>query len=49
MTATAHSSLEGRISENVRRIDIRTRRLTNDCFQGGVQSRFRGRGMEPRL
>lgn len=46
MNAQAQGSLEGRISENVRRIEIRTRRLSNDCFQGGVQSRFRGRGMD---
>ena len=46
MNAQPSSSVEGRISQNVRRIEIRTRRLSNDCFQGGVQSRFRGRGMD---
>jgi uncharacterized protein (DUF58 family) len=30
----------------MRRIEICTRRLSNDSFQGGVQSRFRGRGMD---
>lgn len=46
MSATAVSSTTGRISENVRRIEICSRRLSTDAFQGGVQSRFRGRGMD---
>jgi uncharacterized protein (DUF58 family) len=46
MNATTSRSTATRISENVRRIEIRTRRLSNDSFQGGVQSRFRGRGMD---
>jgi uncharacterized protein (DUF58 family) len=44
-TSASRSTAE-RISDNVRRIEIRTRRLSNDSFQGGVQSRFRGRGMD---
>jgi uncharacterized protein (DUF58 family) len=35
-----------RISDRVRRIEISTRRLSSDAFHGGVQSRFRGRGMD---
>jgi len=35
-----------RISERVRRIQIGTRRLSSEAFHGGVQSRFRGRGMD---
>jgi len=35
-----------RISERVRRIEIGTRRLSSEAFHGGVQSRFRGRGMD---
>ena len=35
-----------RISDRVRRIEIGTRRLSSDAFHGGVQSRFRGRGMD---
>jgi uncharacterized protein (DUF58 family) len=38
--------LAGRIEANVRRIEICSRRLSNDSFSGGVQSRFRGRGMD---
>jgi uncharacterized protein (DUF58 family) len=40
------SALHARISEKVRRIEICTRRLSNDAFSGSVQSRFRGRGMD---
>lgn len=46
MSATASSSATRRISENARRIEILSRRLASDAFQGGVQSRFRGRGMD---
>ena len=35
-----------RISDRVRRIEISTRRLSSEAFHGGVQSRFRGRGMD---
>jgi uncharacterized protein (DUF58 family) len=35
-----------RISTNMRRIELTTRKLSADAFQGGVQSRFRGRGMD---
>lgn len=35
-----------RIAERVRRIAIGTRRLSSESFNGGVQSRFRGRGMD---
>ena len=34
------------VAAKVRRIEICTRRLSNGAFQGGVQSRFRGRGMD---
>ena len=46
MSADAARSVTERISQNVRRIDICSRRLSTDSFQGGVQSRFRGRGMD---
>jgi uncharacterized protein (DUF58 family) len=45
-TPDAQSALHARISEKVRRIEISTRRLSTDSFHGGVQSRFRGRGMD---
>ncbi|HEX3594461.1 MAG TPA: DUF58 domain-containing protein, partial [Polyangiaceae bacterium] len=35
-----------RLAERVRRIQIGTRRLSSEAFHGGVQSRFRGRGMD---
>jgi uncharacterized protein (DUF58 family) len=35
-----------RIAERIRRIAIGTRRLSSEAFNGGVQSRFRGRGMD---
>jgi uncharacterized protein (DUF58 family) len=35
-----------RIADRVRRIEISTRRLSSEAFNGGVQSRFRGRGMD---
>ncbi len=35
-----------RLAERVRRIAIGTRRLSAEAFHGGVQSRFRGRGMD---
>jgi uncharacterized protein (DUF58 family) len=35
-----------RLAERVRRITLGTRRLSSDAFHGGVQSRFRGRGMD---
>lgn len=35
-----------RIADQVRRIEIGTRRLSSEAFNGGVQSRFRGRGMD---
>ena len=44
-TSVPLPSLHG-ISDKVRRIEIMTRRLSADSFQGGVQSRFRGRGMD---
>jgi uncharacterized protein (DUF58 family) len=42
----AKESPAKRIAERVRRIAIGTRRLSTDAFHGGVQSRFRGRGMD---
>jgi uncharacterized protein (DUF58 family) len=44
-TSVSRPSLQG-IAEKVRRIEVTTRRLSADSFQGGVQSRFRGRGMD---
>ncbi len=44
-TSVSGPSLQG-IAEKVHRIEITTRRLSADSFQGGVQSRFRGRGMD---
>jgi uncharacterized protein (DUF58 family) len=35
-----------RIADQIRRIEISTRRLSSEAFNGGVQSRFRGRGMD---
>jgi uncharacterized protein (DUF58 family) len=35
-----------RIADRVRRIQIGTRCLSSEAFHGGVQSRFRGRGMD---
>jgi uncharacterized protein (DUF58 family) len=35
-----------RVAERIRRVAIGTRRLSTDAFHGGVQSRFRGRGMD---
>ena len=46
MNGDAAAALNARIHATVRRIEIGTRRLTNDSFQGGIQSRFRGRGMD---
>lgn len=46
MNVAQSTSTEARISRNMRRIEISTRRLSNDSFQGAVQSRFRGRGMD---
>jgi uncharacterized protein (DUF58 family) len=43
--ATSSTGTSG-ISEKVRRIEICTRRLSADSFHGGVQSRFKGRGMD---
>jgi uncharacterized protein (DUF58 family) len=44
--AAAHGSVGDRITANVRRIEICSRHLGADAFHGGVQSRFRGRGMD---
>ncbi len=46
MSASASASATQRISEKAHRIEICSRRLASDAFQGGVQSRFRGRGMD---
>lgn len=46
MNAAASEALRERVREKVRRIEIQTRRLATDAFHGGVQSRFRGRGMD---
>jgi uncharacterized protein (DUF58 family) len=46
MIGGAMTAMEQRIHQRVRRIEICTRRLSSDSFQGGVQSRFRGRGMD---
>ena len=46
MSAHRAGAVAERISEKVRRIEIGTRRLSSDAFHGGVQSRFRGRGMD---
>lgn len=34
------------VADKVRRIEISTRKMSADSFHGGVQSRFRGRGMD---
>jgi uncharacterized protein (DUF58 family) len=39
-------ALEARIASKMRRIEITTKHLSTDSFHGGVQSRFRGRGMD---
>jgi uncharacterized protein (DUF58 family) len=46
VSANAAKSASARISENVRRIEICSRKLSTDAFHGGVQSRFKGRGMD---
>ena len=46
MSAQRATSTAERISENMRRIEVTTRKLSADAFHGGVQSRFRGRGMD---
>jgi uncharacterized protein (DUF58 family) len=46
MKAQPANDVTQRISDRVRRIEIGTRRLSTDAFHGGVQSRFRGRGMD---
>jgi uncharacterized protein (DUF58 family) len=46
MTAKKKQTPSERIAEKVRRIAIGTRRLSAGAFHGGVQSRFRGRGMD---
>ena len=45
MSVNPTNAARRRISERVRRIEIGTRRLSTDAFHGGMQSRFRGRGM----
>jgi uncharacterized protein (DUF58 family) len=35
-----------RLAERARRLQIGTRQLSSEAFHGGVQSRFRGRGMD---
>jgi uncharacterized protein (DUF58 family) len=42
----AAKALKTRVHDTLRRIEITTRRLSNDSFQGGVRSRFQGRGMD---
>jgi uncharacterized protein (DUF58 family) len=46
MSASTTEAATRRISETARRIEICSRQLAADAFQGGVQSRFRGRGMD---
>jgi uncharacterized protein (DUF58 family) len=46
VSAGAVEEMNARISEKMRRIEICTKRLSTDAFQGGVQSRMRGRGMD---
>jgi uncharacterized protein (DUF58 family) len=46
MKASNGDAAARRLAERVRRITIGTRRLSSDAFHGGVQSRFRGRGMD---
>ncbi|MEA2748072.1 MAG: hypothetical protein QOI41_2215 [Myxococcales bacterium] len=46
VSKTSFEDLNRRISDKLRRIEISTRRLSTDAFHGGVQSRFRGRGMD---
>jgi uncharacterized protein (DUF58 family) len=46
MKTAASDGKSRRLSERVRRIQIGTRRLSSESFHGGVQSRFRGRGMD---
>jgi uncharacterized protein (DUF58 family) len=46
MTPHPAGDVTRRISDRIRRIDISTRRLSTEAFHGGVQSRFRGRGMD---
>lgn len=43
---SATESPARRLAERLRRIAIGTRRLSSESFSGGVQSRFRGRGMD---
>jgi uncharacterized protein (DUF58 family) len=46
MKESSAEGLRQRIADRVRRIEISTRRLSSEAFNGGVQSRFRGRGMD---
>ena len=46
MISDSRDAVRARIHERARRIEIGTRCISNDSFHGGVQSRFRGRGMD---
>lgn len=46
MSKSSLDDLNRRIHEQLRRIEIGTRRPSNDAFHGSVHSRFRGRGMD---
>ena len=46
VTHARHAPAVGGMAEKVRRLEIATRRLSTDSFHGGVQSRFKGRGMD---
>jgi uncharacterized protein (DUF58 family) len=46
MKESSTEGLRQQIADRVRRIEISTRRLSSEAFNGGVQSRFRGRGMD---
>ncbi len=46
MKADAATTLHARMHDRMRRIQICSRRVSTGAFQGGVQSRFRGRGMD---
>lgn len=44
--ASPLETMNARIAQKMRRIEICTKRLSTDSFHGGVQSRIRGRGMD---
>ncbi len=46
MRAAPENPVAARIHDKMRRIEICTRRLSNDSLHGGTRSRFRGRGTD---